>query len=782
MNFVKVLGSSGSKSKNRGTTCFQINKDTLIDAGNIISTLGNDSVYIENIFLTHAHCDHITDIPFLLDGFYEERKKPLKIFASKKTLDILKNNLFNEDLWPDFSKIKLYQKDSPSLEFVEIKDNEKIKLNSHTIEPFESNHTDGAFGFKISREKSKSYVISGDTYINDRLSEMINNDENIAGLIIDCSFPNKLDNIAKLSKHLSPNSLKTQLDSIKNKDLPIYIYHMKHMYFDEIKNELEDLKVLENKHSKILDDGDIINFDTLKIEQELLNHIKYKRLMGINLELSSELNKDKLFEMIIDLAMDLTYCEGGTLYTTTQDKKSLNFQVVQNRKLNIYMGGNNAPITWPSLDLYTNQIENKSMVAATCALENRIINIEDVYNSNKYNFEGTKKFDSKTGYRSKSMLVIPLENHENDVIGVLQLLNKKTISNEIIKFNENDVEIIKALASQAAMALTNTFLIDSIEKFLEAMVKTIAKAIDAKSKHTSHHIVKVAKIAEYIALAIHQDKTLYKEVSYSKNDFEQLRLAALLHDIGKISMPESVIDKGKKLEKIVDRIEIVIHRFEILKRDLEIAYLKKEITKEEYETRNEKLTDDLEFLRTANVGGEFMKDEDILRIENIAENTYILNHTEEKILSEEEVYNLSIRKGTLTKEEKDIMNSHADLSLEMLSELPFPKKYKDVMHIAVNHHEKLNGKGYPRGLSAEEITLEDRIMILADVFEALTSNERPYKDAKKLSEVFKILSFMAKDGEIDKDLLKFFHDSEELKKFAKEELFDYQIDESKLLF
>jgi len=171
-----------------------------------------------------------------------------------------------------------------------------------------------------------------------------------------------------------------------------------------------------------------------------------------------------------------------------------------------------------------------------------------------------------------------------------------------------------------------------------------------------------------------------------------------------------------------------------------------------------------------------MSDVDIKRVEDISLYKYYENNIERNFLSDDEVYNISIRKGTLTKEEKDIMNSHATLSYEMLSALPFPKKYSNIMHIAVNHHEKLNGKGYPRGLSEQEIALEDRILILADIFEALSSNDRPYKGVKKLSEIFKILDFMVKDGEIDKDLLDFFKNSRAFKEYCETELLNEQLD------
>ena len=348
--------------------------------------------------------------------------------------------------------------------------------------------------------------------------------------------------------------------------------------------------------------------------------------------------------------------------------------------------------------------------------------------------------------------------------------------NELISYNSDDEYIIKALSAQAAMALTNSQLILSLEAFLDAFISTIASAIDAKSKHTLNHITKISKLAPLIAKSINNDNTIYKDISYSKNTLKEIEFAAKLHDIGKISMPESIIDKATKLQLIIDGVELIKERFEILRRDIEISLLKDEIAKDEYEERILKLDDDFKFIQKVNIGSEFMKQEYIDRIESISQYTYFKNKKKHFLITEAEKYNLLIQKGTLTKEEKDIMNSHAKLSYDMLSALPFPKKYENVVHIAVNHHEKLNGKGYPRGLNEKEIVLEDRIMILADIFEALTSSDRPYKETKKLSEVFKILNFMVKDNEIDGELLEFFKNSEAFKIYAKEELLLEQID------
>jgi HD-GYP domain-containing protein (c-di-GMP phosphodiesterase class II) len=419
---------------------------------------------------------------------------------------------------------------------------------------------------------------------------------------------------------------------------------------------------------------------------------------------------------------------------------------------------------------------NNEMVAVVCANEKRIINIPDVYKTTKYQFDGTKDFDKSTSYHSKSMLVIPLINHDNEVIGVLQLINK--IKNgEIINFNKLDEKVIISLASQAAMALTNMQLITSLEDFIDAFVTTIAKAIDTKSPYTSDHIGKVEEIALLVAKAISDDNTIYKKIKYSENDYKQLSLAAWMHDIGKISMPEHIIDKATKLEKIFDRIHLIEQRFEVIKLNKEIEYLKNQTPRTEYENFTNEINNDIEFIKRINFGGEFMSDEDIQKLENISRKVYIKNDGEIiSFISEDEFYNLSIKKGTLTKEEIEIIRNHAQLSLDMISGLPFPKKYKDVLNIACNHHEKLNGLGYPRGLKAEEISLEDRIMILADIFEALTASARPYKDAMKLSKVKDILSSMANKGELDKELIDFFFNHKILHEYSKNELKSYQLD------
>ncbi|MGP1484608.1 MAG: HD domain-containing phosphohydrolase [Campylobacter sp.] len=776
MHFVKVLGSGGTKNQSSGMTSFQVSENIIIDAGNILKMLGDDAVYIDHIFLTHAHLDHTADLPFLLDAFFGKRENPVTIYASAQTIDIVKKYIFNNKTWPDFTKISM-PNGKPALIYREISTNQSIKIQHFTIKPILAHHTDGSFGFQVTKD-DVSYVISGDTYINQNLIDLINNDKSIKTLIIECSFPDSLQELAKSSKHLTPGLIKSLFDGLKT-DINVFYYHLKMTYFDEIKSDLIKHKIF-NCNDKILRDGDVVYTDSQKSKSSDLDEAKFEKMLDINLELADEQNLDIMLQKILTYTRELTHSDGGSLYLISKDKKFLDFKVIQNDSLGINLIENPHNKLFDSMPLYLEDgSENHTRVAVISALQNKVINICDIYKSKEYDFNGAKNFDEHSGYETKSMLVFPLINHEEEVIGVIQLINKFLHADHPICYNKTDEKIAKIFSAQAGMVLTNTQLILNLEEFLDAFVSTIASAIDAKSKHTINHITKISKLAPMIAKSINSDNSVYQDVNFTQNEINEIELAAKLHDIGKISMPETVMDKATKLHRIMDGIELVKHRIEILKRDTEIAYLKGESTVEEFNAHITLLKSEFEFIKRVNKGSEFMRSEDIEKINLMSKYIYTIDGEQRHLLSDVERYNLLIEKGTLTQEEKDIMNSHAQLTLDMLKMLPFPKKYQNVFHIAVNHHEKLNGKGYPRGLSADELTTSDRIMILSDIFEALTSHSRPYKGAMKLSEAFNILNSMADRGEIDKKMLEFFKTSQALKDYMRQELFADQIDEFK---
>jgi len=549
------------------------------------------------------------------------------------------------------------------------------------------------------------------------------------------------------------------------------------------------MSVMYSEHEGVNELLKKILFDVQGFTENQIHHIKHLNKIGISL--SAESNREKLLETILVQAKNFTNSDGGTLYMMSDDKKHLNFNVVQTDSLEIHMGGTQDEISWPELPLYKQDgQENREMVAALCALTGEQINIDDVYESKDFNFEGTKQFDQNTGFRSKSMLVIPMKNYQGDVVGILQLLNRQNDKSEVIVFNKEDEESTLSLASQAAMAITNLQLINELEELLESFIKSIASAIDSKSPYTGGHVRKVAELSVLIANALNEtEDEKYRELRYNEEELNEIRIAALMHDIGKITTPEYVVDKATKLETITDRIEEVKFKFEILKRDLEIEYLKKEMLylgtnktdeiiklKEEHQIKINQLDSDYAFIEVANKGSEFMSEDKIERINKIAKYVYYINGERHSILTEDEIYNLSIRAGTLNNEERVKINDHVVVSIKMLNALPFPKKLSRVPEIAGGHHEKINGKGYPLGLKGDELSLESRILAIADVFEALTAADRPYKPAKKLSEAMKIIGFMVKDGELDGDLVNFFYEKNLHMQYAKEELLESQID------
>ena len=514
-----------------------------------------------------------------------------------------------------------------------------------------------------------------------------------------------------------------------------------------------------------------------------------KRLNQIGSALSAERYLERLLEMIVDEARKFTNADGGTLYIMSDEETELQFAIIQNTSLNVRMGGTGGKITWPPVVLNgADGSPNHANVSAYAAITGTVVNISDVYNAEGFNFEGTRKFDSETGYRSQSMLVIPMRNHENDIIGVLQLLNAQNpLTNEVISFSLENQKMTESLASQAAVAISNNRLIHDLENLLESFIKTIATAIDEKSPYTGGHVRRVSELTITIAEKINEAKDgPYAGIYFDEDKMKELRISAWLHDVGKITTPEYIIDKAKKLETIYDRIEILKARFEILKRDYIIEAMKEENIQKvgnnseesigKYDNYYEELEADYQFIVDINAGSKFMDDEMINRLKSIASRQWKSDGSIKKLLSEDELYNLLIPQGTLTAEEKDIIKNHATVTHKMLSQLPFPKKLKNVSYYASAHHERIDGAGYPLGLKGNQIPLQSRIIALADIFDALTAKDRPYKKEKTLSEAIKIMESMVEGDYIDPELYSLFVKEKIYLDYARKELTPNQID------
>ncbi len=522
---------------------------------------------------------------------------------------------------------------------------------------------------------------------------------------------------------------------------------------------------------------------------------RVKRLQEIGLALSTEDDINVIFELIMDEAKNITNADGRTLYMISDDGKTMKFEIMATESMNFSQGGTTGvEITIPPMQLFNEDgTPNHSSIVAYSANTGKIVNIKDAYKEKGFDFTGAKNFDKNTGYRTQSVLSVPLKNHENDIVGVMQLINAKDPkSDKTISFSDDMQNQVESLASQGAVALTNKRLVAELKNLFESFIQLIATAIDKKSPYTGGHCERVPEITMLLADAVEKTKVgKYADFSMNEDERYELYIAGWLHDCGKVATPPHVVDKGMKLETITDRIEVMDTRFEVLKRDAEISMLKKQIAlikkgsangaiktlETDLETQTNQLSSDQSFIQKTNRGGEFMEKEDQQRVADIGNYKWKLEGKKINFFDEKDVRNLQIPKGTLLPEEREIINDHIVITIDMLEKLPYPKKLRNVPEFAGGHHEKLDGTGYPKGLKDEEMSVQAKMMAIADIYEALTAADRPYKDGKKLSQAMRIMGFMKKDYEIDQDLFEIFVKEGVYKQYAKKYLGDDQLDE-----
>lgn len=496
------------------------------------------------------------------------------------------------------------------------------------------------------------------------------------------------------------------------------------------------------------------------------------QLTELSVELSRNHDIPLLLERILSAAKTMTHADGGTLYSVSADKKSLCFSISFNDSLGLHQGGTSGhTIHIPNIPLINESGEkNLSAVAAFAANTGQSLNFQDVYKVELFNFSGMRKFDETFHYHSQSLLTVPMQDHEGELIGVLQLINaKKPDTGETCAFSETDQRFIEALASQAAIAVTTQELISRLEHLFESFVNLINIGIDEKSPNTGRHCQHVPELTMMLAEAVHETATgPLADFKMDARDRRELWVAGLLHDCGKITTPVHVVEKATKLQTIFDRIHLVDTRFEVLKRDAEIQALKDKIAAgsdmareaeidERLQQQLARFDSDRQFLRVSNVGGEGMRPEDQQRVYEIAQYRWTgADGLEQNFLTDEELVNLTIRAGTLNQEERQIINNHISVTIRMLESLPWPKHLQRVPEYAGGHHEKMDGTGYPRGLRADQMSVQARMMAIADIFEALTAKDRPYKPGKSLSESLRILGGFRMRNHIDPDLFDVF--------------------------
>lgn len=469
-----------------------------------------------------------------------------------------------------------------------------------------------------------------------------------------------------------------------------------------------------------------------------------ERILEIGRELTIQKDYSKLLENIIGEAMEIANCDAGTLYIFTDNK--LHFMIMRNNTMNVFQGGNGEPINLPPVKM------EDQYACAYCALHNETINVDDVYTNERFNWKGPREYDKMTGYRTRSMLVIPLENHDGKVIGVLQLINALDINGEVCNFSENNEFITSSLASQAAISLSNMLMIRELEKLLDSFVVSMTTAIDARTPYNANHTIHVADYCDKFCSFL-QEKFIENKINFniSNQDKEELVLAARLHDVGKMITPLTIMNKPDKLG---DKLVVMEERWKYFRQIIKTKSVLGEITEEEAENQLQALTDNMEFVRRINKSS-FVTDDDLARVESLYVITIENDSETVRFITEEEFVCLKIRKGTLTADERKVVEQHVEYTEKILSQITFGDKYKNVKFYAGCHHEYLDGSGYPNHLTEKDIPIPVRILTIMDVFDSLSSNDRPYrKEELSNDKIFSILESMVEEGKLDGNLVK----------------------------
>jgi len=494
---------------------------------------------------------------------------------------------------------------------------------------------------------------------------------------------------------------------------------------------------------------------------------RFESLTEIGRALGRERDASRLLELILTSAARITSADGSALYRVNERGDALDFEIVRNETLGWGAGSNLPPdVPFPPVPLYDEHGEpNLHSVVAHAALSKRSTRIADAYSVDGFDFSFMRSFDASHGYRSRSVLTVPMLDQREELLGVVQLLNARDAAGAVTEFTADDQRLTEALTALAGVVLEKALLIDRLETLFRSFVNLINVAIDEKSPHTSGHCQRVPELTMMLAEAAHEtEEGPLGAFRMTERDRAELWMAGLLHDCGKITTPVHVVDKVTKLQTIFDRIALVDARLEILARDARIRALERKLAGDAPEAVDAALAAELDaldadrvFLRRANVGQETFPDEDIARVRQLARRQWLdRDGVPRPLLTADEVENLAIAHGTLTAAERGIINQHIVSTIRMLESLPWPKHLRNVPEYAGGHHERMDGRGYPRGLKRDQMSWQARMMAIADIFEALTAGDRPYKGANTLAESLRILGKMRLNGHVDPDLFDVF--------------------------
>lgn len=466
------------------------------------------------------------------------------------------------------------------------------------------------------------------------------------------------------------------------------------------------------------------------------------KILDIGIALTTEKDYNKLLEKILKQSMEITECDAGTLYL--EEENHLRFKIMRNRTLGIYQGGDGNEITLPPVEM------TEENICTYAAIHHKIINIRDVYCNKQFDFKGPRNYDKITGYHTESMLVFPLVDHENRLHGVIQLINAMR-DGKISEFGEEDEHVVYSLSCQAAITLANVRHLEAMKKMIHSMAAAFTTAIDERTPYNANHTKNVTKyVTEFMEYANKQNHLHKTDLFFNENEMEQITLAAKLHDIGKMTVPLAVMNKASRLGS---KMQNVLNRMEKIALLMRIDYLEGNLDEEFLLSKLAELRKVKAFIREVNQI-PYLDDENLEKVRKIGKMQYRSANgvcIPYLTMSEEEC--LSIRKGTLTNKERMVMQNHVVTTNKILSEMVFGEEYSQVVALASQHHEFIDGTGYPNKLKEDELPIGTRLLTIMDIFDSLISTDRPYKKPMTLDKALSVLDEMAAQGKLDSYLV-----------------------------
>lgn len=481
-----------------------------------------------------------------------------------------------------------------------------------------------------------------------------------------------------------------------------------------------------------------------------LTNKDFEKILKVGIRLSTEKSRKRLLVSMLENGMKLTNCDAGILYLYENEKLFYKIIRIHSRDLSQGENGENIPVFLPIT------LREKNVCVHT-ALHRTIANIPDIGQCDSFDFSRSKQFDSMCGYQTKSMLVVPIENNEGELIGVLQLMNAMNNHGLVIPFDKQYHIVIQSMGLLAAIEITNLSYVKEIKEQLHSFVEALSTAIDERTPYNGSHTRKVAEYASHLADYINYKNSKGEcDLYFDEERKEKLLLAALLHDIGKMVVPLSIMNRATRLGKDIEKVEC---RFRLVRSYYEIDMLRGLITEAEYQKIMDEMTDDIEFIRKMD-GIKILDDKNFERVQQLAKKKHVKSDgTVTPYITQDEAECLSIRRGTLTEDARKQMENHVVMTEKILDKVHFNKNYEMVPKWAATHHEFLNGTGYPNQLMGEELDLESRILTIADIFDALTARDRPYKKPMSKQHAIHVLKNMADEGKLDKQLVSWLEES-----------------------